>query len=475
MAGLFIKRRDLHLKLRETTRCERSLCMHKSKLLSLLTALSFLGGIPVAAQEFDKDSDVKIEVHGHGSFEAGQIVKGMRQYNKVDSLDHIWLQKAIGGIDLAATIKERFKVFTGIEGYLVWGFPQLMEERPTLETTKLFFLTRSDAQYSFGNLEHPFLQVGVGYFPFDYNPDSRNFGEYLFRTGNYPLFFKNEFDLPFTRLLGIRASTDLLDGKLHGDVILNSELDIFPVQDYSLSFLANGKILNGFIDIGAGFQINHLFSVYGGDRAERLGANWTEREIVIHTEVVDSILDPVAGMTYTVDTTALTFSRHKKAMLRLNIDIKKILPMPIFGEEDLKIYMETALIGFQDFPKLYNVTRERMPVVFGLNLPGFKFVDLINTEWEYCSYPHSYSLYWLYYNSDQGAQPAPYASSIAKNPWCWSVYIKKTLFDGHFAFTFQAARDHITLKRYYFTQEDYGQALVKPDNWWWVFKTSYNF
>jgi hypothetical protein len=193
--------------------------------------------------------------------------------------------------------------------------------------------------------------------------------------------------------------------------------------------------------------------------------------------VVDVREDTTESGEYVFDTlNALTY-RGDKLMFRFSVDPKAVLPGDIFGENDLKLYGEVAVVGVRNFPNYFEHIEDRMPFVLGFNFPGFKFVDLINTEWEYCSNKWAYSPENVYSNSNSSKSvPKPISLfGMTQNPWRWSVYVKKTLCNGHFGIIAQAARDHMNIKRYYFEREDYGEALVLPDNWWWVLKTEFKF
>ena len=58
------------------------------------------------------------------------------------------------------------------------------------------------------------MDLAVGYFPYKYNPEARNLGEYLFRSGTYPVYLTNDYDFPLARVAGLRYglnfSNDLL-------------------------------------------------------------------------------------------------------------------------------------------------------------------------------------------------------------------------------------------------------------------------
>ena len=95
-----------------------------------------------------------------------------------------------------------------------------------------FSLKEAQGIYTFGDdPKNPPLQIALGYFPFKYNPQATNMGEYLFsyRTGSYPPYIINDFDNCKARLLGLRVSSALLLPpliSLHGDVLFTSEMTV---------------------------------------------------------------------------------------------------------------------------------------------------------------------------------------------------------------------------------------------------------
>ena len=68
------------------------------------------------------------------------------------------------------------------------------------------YLSRADLTYNFGSSDDPDLSITLGYFPFKYNPDARNLGEYMFRSGTYPQYLITDFDFPMAKLFGMHVN-----------------------------------------------------------------------------------------------------------------------------------------------------------------------------------------------------------------------------------------------------------------------------
>ena len=71
------------------------------------------------------------------------------------------------------------------------------------------------------------LTVELGYYPFKYNPQSTNLGEYLFRSGTYPGWlvtgFEHSIDRP--KLEGVHVSHAIGSTvRLKQDLIVSTEL-----------------------------------------------------------------------------------------------------------------------------------------------------------------------------------------------------------------------------------------------------------
>ena len=124
--------------------------------------------------------------------------------------------------------------------------------------------------------------------------------------------------------------------------------------------------------------------------------------------------------------------------------------LPIY----LRVFAEVALLGVKDYPIFYEKKSERMPIMAGINLPGFKFIDLISVQFEYFHSPYVNSFFESV--STNGATPqfvdgsqkvlskVEYGDQLSKDNYSWSVLVKKDLTRG-LTLSFQAARDHTRL------------------------------
>jgi hypothetical protein len=317
-----------------------------------------------------------------------------------------------------------------------------------------------------GDTASPFLSLALGRFSYKYDPDARNLGEYLFRSGTYPAYIINNFDQPFARLTGLKLSSSLF-GMLHQDLLLTFETDIPPFYDASISYLANCDI-GKFLNIGAGVEFAHLISV---------------------DESKTSPKDPKSAYITGNDTNYYTF-RGTKLMAHASFDFKPFIPLSIFGKEDCKLYSEAAILGLESYPRNdsmsvfatkkntwgYDSLKNKLAILIGLNVPTFKLLDVLSleTEWYNCPYPNNY-----YSELGVGGNASlpipdhvPRSSLINVDKWRWSVYAKKMFMHDHFGVILQCARDHMRLQSITDEAKSYEleEALEQNRMWWWMAK-----
>ena len=172
-------------------------------------------------------------------------------------------------------------------------------------------------------------------------------------------------------------------------------------------------------------------------------------------------------------------------MARLSFDPKAFIPgaEDLFGESDLKLYAEAIIIGTKSYPDTrvggglqysYEDWKEKMPVTFGFNLPAFGILDVFNMEFEWWDSKYINNYYNVYMNTSLPNPDIP-KSGIKRSPWKWSVYAKRSFFNGHFSFIAQAARDHMRLPSAAYQRASSHEMLIEAGNWWWSFKTSFSF
>ena len=208
----------------------------------------------------------------------------------------------------------------------------------------------------------------AGYFPFKYNRDVRNLGEYLFRSGTYPQFILNSVDFPLARLMGGHARfSPLRDLTL--DALFFTNLQWYAVGDWNCAGIVAYKAFD-IIDISIGFSLNSIISTDSTMTTPRNPA--TVYHITYNATTGER------------DSSFYTF-KGSKVMGRACIDFKRLFDFDRFGREDLRLYTEAAILGLRDYPRnlrggiSYDSIMERIPVMIGFTIPTFSIHPRSNT------------------------------------------------------------------------------------------------
>lgn len=401
--------------------------------------IALLASIGIAGQSDSAPAAARLG--GSISLEAGQIVAGHYVQQPVD---HRFIERLSTDVAVDAAPRAWLSVHVGLHGDLWYPFRMTRgtDWDPTEQTYFTPLINRAEGVFHFG-IAAVRMDAGLGCFTFKYNPDARNLGEYLFRSVAYPLYIATDFDRPYARLAGCHIDAEFTNG-IRQTLLMTSATDRFPLYDWSLACLVDVPAAK-LLDAGAGICFDHLFSVN------------------------DSLTDPraISG----VETVKYTF-RSIKGMMRLSIDPKAFLQTTVFGKNDLRLYGEMAVLGVKSQPPFTSIS-ERIPVMFGINLPAFGIVDVIACEVEWWGSRHPNSL-------DSLARvnlPLPAiqqdAARFAKDDWKWSVYLTRTM--GGLTLTGQIANDHMLTRNALMRDVDCEQALTSSKDWYYMLKIGYSF
>lgn len=445
-----------------------------------LFCFTFLATLVLAAVGFGENKlNLELTPSGFGSYEIGQI-------RKADSLtifsgggyqvEHLLFQRFFTGLNLKISY-DNLPVTTNL-GVELKSFTETPRKNKVFEDNGLgvrffyfFYLTRLDFVYSKGKA----FSLDVGYFPIKYNEDARNLGEYLFRSGTYPQYLITNFDFALARVTGIKAYGTLFGG-LNYKALLTINTEGATIGDLNFSLLTSGSLFDKLIDLGGGISFCNFFS-----------ANTR------HTQPpVEDLLGNQAAM-YIEGGDTLTYTfRGTKLMARAAFDPKVLFPSDIFGKEDLRLFTEVAILGLKNYPVSidtsslgteYDNLFKRMPVMFGINVPTFKLLDVLSVQWQWFGsrYPNDATTYVL------NGLPTPVSSAwdgggfcsypdSTKDNWKWSVYAKKTMFD-HFFIVGQIASDHLRWDKFDYVAQAYmlSEALTQSNQMYYVLKLGFSF
>jgi hypothetical protein len=419
---------------------------------------------------------------GFWSMEFGQMINSYMLSNFADREDILHTYVNFGA---SKQVAQGLEINAGIELKMFYNsFNQT--ERAGVESFFLpgmyydVYIDRANATYSLGDVESPYLQFTLGYFPFKYNPDVRDLGEYLYRSGTYPAYLINDFDYAQARLAGVKVSSDLF-GMLHQDLLLTTSTDRLPFYDLNLGYIATvdiGKTL----DIGVGGMYQSLIPANENLTEPKTGSNMYLTNAVLQSDG-----------SYAGDTSYYT-SAGLKLMGRFSFDPKGFFgPFSdqdgILGKEDLKLYGEIAILGTENYPASigssnnpfgYDTLLHKMPIMLGFNIPTFRLCDVFTAEveWYGCTYSSGYE-----YKDQSQYLPTPIPQSqvyldehtyASLDNWKWAFYAKKSFKNGLYMVG-QVACDHIRNETPVLSFVDLEEALRTDRSWWWVVKLGYRF
>jgi hypothetical protein len=399
------------------------------------------------ALTFAQENEVKIKPSGFAYYQIGQIEQMTPQ--DASLITKAFDQHFNGRLTLEAQVQEHLRIIIGVEGDLAANLSQDMSLK------KLFLLKEAQGIYSYGNQTSVFLEFTTGYFPFKYNPEARNLGEYLFRTGAYPGYIITDFDFAKARLMGMNLSAVLLnDIKLN--VLFTTEYTEAPYFDYSLSFVGGYRTLQNMIDIGAGINFNRLIPIRPN----------------VTTDHTNKVTDSLGNIVIENGDTLYYTKKGIKVMGRITVDPKPLLPFAdMMGSEDLKLYGEFAILGLKNYGTYFPELSKRIPMMFGVHIPCFKIMDVLASEFEY-------------YNTDKErllnipteankVTPDNYPVGQARSLWKWSIFGQKTIIKG-WAVKGLIGRDHY---RSYNNVGNYDaiERMNGPGDWHYKLRLMYSF
>jgi hypothetical protein len=316
------------------------------------------------------------------------------------------------------------------------------------------YMEEGKGTWSFGAAESPFAKLDFGLFIHKDNPDTKVFGDYIFRSMIYPTLLFTKFAYPQAQVFGLRANANFLDGNLKNHAFILSDVRNYPYFDVSLAYSGSYNFQN-IIEFGAGVNARSLIPVRpsrttpkgGGSQGMGLFDNTYkfvpyQDSTVIHDAsgaVIKTIwisaIDGTDSASVTVKDAAgnivppihvkasgngiagmATKALYNKAISDLTLDAGgsgdlypelhgtnthysfagtvvtgriSINPMGILGENNplgkdaLKMYAEVAVLGWKNYPGFYEKRAERIPIMAGLNIPTFNYLDFLTVEAEY--------------------------------------------------------------------------------------------
>jgi hypothetical protein len=422
----------------------------------------------VWAQDSAKSEIVYKPLVISSGWELGQIVDGEAESSEKDTKGYV-LNRLGVWLTQETTVGERLTFKMGAGGIFFYAYPDVGDR--TLLVTKVGpGISQATGIYEIGaSPDSPLFELQFGYFPFKYNPDAKDLGEYLLRSSPYPGILRgpgwNYVNDALYRALGLRFSNYLFDKSFTQHFLANMERDLYPNHDISLSYIAKYSH-NDLFTIGAGISYYHLISWnedkttpenfknrYLGDSA----INDTRGINQFASPPIDSLAGQVGYYTF----------RGIKTMACASLNIRSLLKTDLLGKEDLKLYGELAILGLKDYPFYYDDISKRIPIMIGFNIPAFKILDVLSLEleWYGSQFAQSTENIWSYQtpiwyvnggdpgNMDDSTKyggPAEYKTYrelYSHDNWKWAIYAKKRV-GKYFSFYLQMANDHMRPKHF---------------------------
>lgn len=472
--------------------------------------LAWAAALPVSAAAGDLVERKPLAIGT--KIETGQIVEGSPDINNEDP-SKFYLSQIGVSLTQEAAVNRRLEMKVGVGGVFFYSFPNTQGLSVAQGTKFGPGVSQAQFNYKFGDPDAPAANLRVGYFPYKYDPDAKNLGEYLFRSMAFPTFvFTGGWsitDNALAKIQGLQFSISQFDGALKHDFLLSSERDFRPQGDFTPAYV--GTLDAGALQFGAGISLYHFlpiekkrtesrdmgpatnlhfhdfpaFTSVGPDSAEYLAhsrgpISMTAQDLqdlafeaqsrhVFSEDDAENlaIADSVSRLPR--DTVTLTM-QGIKLMARASFDIQKLVPMPFLGDNALKIYGEVALLGVKNQTGYFEKRSERVPMMFGIDLPTFRLLDVLSWEMEYfpSPLPDNFDKLFDYNYIEYPGYSLLFHSSgkNRKDDWKWTLYAKKNLTTG-LSLLGQVANDHFRTVNYQnlFT----GQSLMrKPSDWYYV-------
>lgn len=492
-----------------------------TKKLGVVTIASLVA-IGLADENFPKQKPLSIgALSEFGQFQGGR-------YGNSTRFKKDWVDHSGAFITQSVDVSPELAFNVGIGGLFQYQKREIVQANWGGTQYKNFFVgpTVADMVYTHPLSETSQYQLQFGLFPYKYNESAYNLGEYLFRSGPYPTHimtggyaFVNNTS---TYLQGLRAGYSR--GNFSSNLYFTTETTTPTLYDFSLAGIAKYKTSNGLVEILAGVNAKRILPVHPSQTTskqisnayfEKNGKTWTgsksyynehikfyKRRAVelgisgltqdsVNAEVLatqwkadfDSVGKWIADTTSQPDYKYYTLT-GTVLMGGFTLDLKQLFSHEVFGPNDLKLYGEIALLGVQNYPIFYEKRSQRMPIMAGINLPGFKFIDLISVQYEYFNSPfmNSYSQT----GNSNGATPTipegddkdrsavDFNDIATKDNSSWSVLVKKELTKGVWM-SGQVARDHartVSIDSWFGPGLEPTEIMGKSNDWYWMFQLS---
>lgn len=425
------------------------------------------------------DIDIKHESTRIGAWiDAGQVVKGEGDYNEEIDMQVITRSKV--ALTQRTTINQRLLITGAVGGLFYYTLPIDLKGPHTRLTKFTAMLDEASAQYKMGDLESPVFDTKFGLFFAKYNPDAKNLGEYLFRSGTYPGYLQTGGWYILNNagyfMQGIKGSFHFMNNTLHPEAFLYMERDWEPSYDITPALMLSYTPSPAF-QAGIGIAFNHFISAKPSFTTPHSGGNAYRpldgKHVLIKTDEFEKV-DSLPGVQY------YTF-QGTKVVARASFNPRSLLNTDLLNPQDLKIYSEVAVLGLKNYPIYYTNILKRIPMMVGFNLPTFKLVDMMSFEIEYYDSDFPNSIEEVYERTS--AVPGlgtrvrqNYLDSLGsqrklRDKVKWTFWLQKDVTPG-LGITFQVASDHFRAMNFNL-KPTFEPITPTWNDWYYMFRISF--
>ncbi len=428
---------------------------------------AFAAGDSLVWNQFD--TKVKID--------AGQIVNGFY----VRSVELQPMNRNTVVLSQSASYGD-WNFSAGFEGILWWPFGAadlgLPPEQRTVRVEPR--LAQAKAKVNFVPADQDYVEVG--FFPYKYNPDAKNLGEYLYRSGTYPGVVQTTdglhlLDHAAYDAYGAHFHASLLNGLLGQELNFFIEPNVVPTGDITLGYEV--AVSTRLFQIGAGVAYNRLISFAPSRNHPHAATDNDNRYIEVDSGGKAIFKGPYSAAPFAMQqkylnggdsvysvTHSYYTQRGIKLMARASLDLGFLVPGEMRGNGDLRIFTEAAILGLEDQPYYYDRIWQRIPVMAGVNIPTGRTLDLLSIQMEY---------YKSRFNNDElyivSGYPVWNVDRYNRDDWKWSFYAEKTL-GRLFKIHAQVASDHLRLPDFT-TNLSHTDITLKPNNWYYLIRLEF--
>ena len=424
-----------------------------SAAMTVLLITSLVSTTPAASVD---SLMANTQISGFGYFMFGQIMSGEIGNTYTTEINHYWQNNTL--VHLCATSNPNTWFTTKIGLEVQKSYPL---KSASTEAWQSFYaqskitipVAEGIFHWNFVDKTVSSLKVECGAFPYTFNPEVKDLGNYLYRSQAHPLYIQNKLDYPWADLLGMHAELGMLENSLKVDAFFTSEQSYVPWFDWSPGVTVSYN-LNKIVEVGAGVTFPHLVPAFGGWLPDKVGKAW--KSTIVDTKL---IFDPKPLLG--------DFSKMLGAKDGIIYGEVAILGLKDSAEYSYSDYNDSGLTNYLTIPK--NNLLHRMPMLLGVNIPTFKFLDYLSVELEWWKSP--YANEWL--GDYQNQQPISISVSdsaqrynyINGDNFKWSISAKKSI--GKFEIKAMAANDHVIFPIYLVEKQYTEQTLKKGTDWQW--------